>query len=458
MPRGNGKRWIWAALTVISSFGPPSSAWGAVVAIPAPSEPLVPVPAPPPSRIVVGLKVPLETVRSSVDSQIPPSWAEWDAWIRPPNACLKYQFNRGPISMSLAPGTAWHIDANVPGHLDLEACYSVNNHMCGPCASCSPDVDFPLSADVALSPDWRLDIALHNGGARVRPCNIPIWNNVSGHIADQVNPRIDAALESASATAQNAANFKPQGQALWDLVSGPIRLADGVWLLMHPESVWAQPNVLPLPYVAVTVGLDAHPEIVLGPQPAVTPGPLPPLQMGAGDGDFSVPIDIVETFANLSPILAGQIVGLKYTVGDKDLTIVGASVGGAGSEAVIRVDVQGAVQGSLYLTGAPAYDPAKDVLAADVDFTAATRGALAASAPWVLSTSLAQDVNDKVAWRTGNDVASIRDQLKAALNGSYGPIKMMGRVSQPSVLGVYVESDAFLIRAMVHGRVTAGFP
>mgnify|MGYP003693642307 CR=1 FL=1 len=149
-----------------------------------------------------------------------------------------------------------------------------------------PQILIELVTPLTLNRNWHLRsaakldlLAPASDGPKDR-CIVSILKyDVTGKVLDAARqaitthlPDIDKKIAQIDLT-QRAAGW-------WGLLNRPIRLADGVWLLLQPRQ-FRLGNVTGTAHtLTVQAGLDAYPKIVTGPEPKQFAPPLPSVSEG----------------------------------------------------------------------------------------------------------------------------------------------------------------------------------
>ncbi|WP_338865520.1 DUF4403 family protein [Myxococcus stipitatus] len=452
-----GRSWSWASLLGLAVTAGVASADELKPALPAP-EAAFEVPPIEASTLLVPFSVPLESLRVAANQAIPMGWAEWDAWSRPPNACVKYKVERREVSLT---GAGSRLLMDIPGHLWVQGCYSVNNRACVPCGSCDAGFRAPVHADLALNPDWRLGIMAVNGGIRIDDCRITVVNyNVNGRLADVSNPRIDAALARTLEKVQEHLNFKTRAEALWRQANRPLQVREGLWLQLNPKAFRASQPRVDGGYLRATVGMVAEPVLraSIAPPAPMDPPPLPALELTQPAEGFNVVLEARLDFDAASRVLNERLAGQRFSFVDKEhwVKINKASVSGNGSKVVLRLDVEEDIQGTLYLIGTPRYDVERDLLWVDeLDYTIETQQAAVNSAEWLMHDRWRASLAKQAQWNLKESLPSVRGDLQAALNKKYGDVMLSGELESLRVSSIFTTSTQCIVRAVARGGVRA---
>jgi hypothetical protein len=197
--------------------------------------------------------------------------------------------------------------------------------------------------------------------------------------------------------------------------------------------------------------MTAHPRVSVGAKPAVTALPLPTLTLARRSSGIHVPVEIELPFADLSQkvtaLLSGETAGQGMRVGD-------VKVWGVGDTAVVMLELQGKVNGSLYMLGRVAYDSAsRSVLINDLRYTLASHDVMSR----VKSTLGAGRIKSAIDAATGKghlavgeQLDSLKSRLTEQLNRSFAPgVRLAGSVSDVRVSQLFTTQTAFVLRVVL---------
>ena len=153
-----------------------------------------------------------------------------------------------------------------------------------------------------------------------------------------------------------------------------------------------------------------------------------------------------------SKILSQKLVGNKYVSSKFGVNIEDALIYGSGETTVLRLNVSGDINGSIYLTGTPFYEISNDSLyIKNLDYSIETKNILANSADWFLHSGFRQMIADQTHWELGGQIAAAKEKISSILNP---PPLLFGSVNAIRPVGVYSNSDSFHIVVIVDGNVS----
>jgi hypothetical protein len=148
-----------------------------------------------------------------------------------------------------------------------------------------------------------------------------------------------------------------------------------VWLLIRPGAAQLASLSGGGDSLVAFVRLEARPKIVTGVrlEDSTLATPLPPLRTAA-DADtgtvFHVALEGVFSYDAATDLMRGQLIGKVIRMAGRRVRIENLTLRGIGGGRVaLGVDLSGAVQGRIFLTGTPRLDPAtRRLTVPDLDF------------------------------------------------------------------------------------------
>jgi hypothetical protein len=343
---------------------------GTDLAIPKPTDMLLPSPPPPtlaPSVVNLAIGSTLWEIRTAVESSIPVHHRHEERWIlgkrRLNGFPFEYQYYiwRGPIQFRIEndrlitefPDVRYRVRVRLKesnGVARIAECgYGPDAHM---------RLKLEASSDVRWSEGWVIHTETRFGRPQFgEPCRVsPIDLDVTELLNDWLNERLPSLATAIDRTFLQQVDAKKRARMIWESLQEPMELNAGTWLMFRPQD--PQASSLSFDHnesVRTVVSMTFEPMIVLGARPQVDPRPLPPLQTGptAQEG-FHLAVPLLVPYEALNHRLATEVVGEEIVppVGSRIL-ITGVHTYGSGDTLVCEVTVKGGVNGKLYLQGKP---------------------------------------------------------------------------------------------------------
>jgi hypothetical protein len=368
------RRGIPALLVLIWVMNSPLILAARDLAIPKPTDVLMPPPPPPtlePSVVNLAIGSTLWEMRTAVESSIPVHHRHEEEWIpgrRQLNGMpFEYQYYlwRGPVQFRIEndrlvtefPDVRYRVRVRLKesnGVTQIAECgYGPDAHM---------RLRLEASSEVRWSEDWVIRTETRFGRPQFgEPCRLrPIDLDVTELLNDWLNERLPSLATAIDRTFYQQVDAKKRAQMIWESLQEPMELNAGTWLLFRPQD--PQAGVLNFDRnesVRTVVSMMFEPMIVVGARPHIDPRPLPPLQTGpnAQEG-FHLAVPLLVPYEALNHRLATEVVGEEIVppVGSP-IQITGIRTYGSGDALICEVTVKGGVNGKLYLQGKPALAP-----------------------------------------------------------------------------------------------------
>lgn len=314
-----------------------------------------------------------------------------------------------------------------------------------------------------LSEDWRLGIrsritqlAALSDSARDQ-CQVTFLGlNVTGKVLEaaqealeKLSPRIHERVR--------AVDVRTPLQDIWEDLQKPIRLADSLWLLLHPDSVHLGPLRATRRQVSAELGMSAAPRIVTGPMPVVEMRPLPPLHpihedfRGRG---FSLPVQGSFDYEVISAELTRKFQGRSVRVGGGEFRLRSAELYGiSGGRVALGVHFDGTARGVVWLVGSPSYDPVTGLITVpDLDFDASSAGLLVAGLAWINAGAIRDFLRQEARISAGEVLSHLQNLAVKEMNRPLTRgVQLFATIGAAEPAGILVRPRDILVRARAMG-------
>jgi hypothetical protein len=426
--------------------------------------------APPPSapalsHFSVPLEYDAEAVLQVVEEAVPRTFGSMDS-IRTVDGDSRkhYAFEaaRGPFT-AFARGREMHLRATLA--------YQARGYYKPPIAptisaGCGGERERPrivveLATPLGLTPDWHLTSEARivtvrpASGAQRDRCDVGILHT---DVTDRVIGAARAALADRLGEIDRRVrrvDLSDRVAGWWKLLQRPIRLADGIWLALHPERlrmgiVSGEALVLTVP-----VSLDARPRIVTGDEPPTPQTPPPPLgRDSVGDG-FHIVMDGLVDYGTASRAVSDALAGRQLTRAGRTVTVQDATVQPLSRGRLgLWLSFAGDANGRLRLAGTPRYDAARrEVRVPDLDYDLDTDDRLVNAYAWLRSDDLRTMLRERARLPVDSALSRGRQLLLSGLNRQLGEsLTLAATVDSVAVTGLYVTRDGLVVRADATGN------
>ena len=427
------------------------------------------VPAPPSaslSRFSVPLEYDFTAVLGLVEKNVPVKFGSLDSVKQMGTDARKhyaFEATRGPFT-AFADGNLLHLRATIQ--------YSARGYykpVIGPTigAGCGngserPRIVVELATPLSLTSTWHL--VSHARIVSVAPasteprdhCDVSILHHdVTEHVVDAARAGLEGQLANIDRKV-GTVDLTEHVTEWWGMLARPIKLADGVWLMLGPErlragSVRGRRKILTVP-----VSLDALPRIVTGQDaPASVVPVLPPLGRDSASSGFHIVLDGLVDYATASR-------AMNLAAGRKSLSQAGhtiilktfAVLPDTGGRLAVSLSFGGDASGVLRLVGTPRYDHVHDeVTVPDLDFDVKTSSKVLTSYAWLKSDELRAEMRRKAHIPARPALDKGRALLLDGLNRTIGDaVRLSATVDSVGVRSLFVTRDGVLVRAEATGH------
>jgi len=260
-------------------------------------------------------------------------------------------------------------------------------------------------ATASVTPDWRLHTDV-------------IYLGVSDLLAEEVGlgplsfkPR--SIVESATQPVQKMLSdlvaektnkllpLKMQVAKVWNTAQTPVLLDKKykTWLKLTPREVMLYPLYAQNNRVKLSIGVSTFAEVVVGPEPVAQPlRPLPDLKLvNTFDKTFRIALNADVFYRDLRAIAAPLLLDKQFDSDGNSVIIKDFDLSGNGDKLVIKLVTQGSLDGVIYLTAKPVFNPQTNVFSVeDVDFDMQTQSLLLNSADWFLHGTIRSMIQEKL--------------------------------------------------------------
>ena len=291
-------------------------------------------------------------------------------------------------------------------------------------------------------------------------CGVTILNfDVTPLLNDALTSNLNKIVSSVDSRIAQISNFRDICNTGWTKLQEPIKLDSTIWLMLNPVSPCIAPFSGTGLSVSTSIGVVAKPMIVFGQKPSVQNTPLPEINLNIPQAGSHVVLEGDLPFDVASKIISQKLVGNEYISSKFGVNIEEAMIYGTGDTTVLKLDVTGDINGSIYLTGTPYYEISNDSLyIKNLDYSIETKNILANSADWFLHSGFRQMIADQTHWELGGQIDAAKQKMTSFLNPQQvnpnSPPLLFGSINALQSVGVYSKSDSFHIVVIVDGNVS----
>jgi len=359
-------------------------------------------------------------------------------------------FRNGPISLSAADN---FIYITLPVTISLS--YSMFETKPIP-------LKLKFKATASVTPDWRMhadviylgvsDLLAEEvglGPLKFRPRSIvegvsqPVQKVMSAMVEKKLNEQL---------------SLKTQVAKVWTTAHTPILLDKTykTWLKMVPQEIMLSPLYAQNNKVKLVVGISTFADLVIGPEPAATPArPLPNLKLVTRfDKAFRIALNADVFYRDLRAVAAPLLLNRQFESDGNKVTIKDFDLSGNGDKLVVKLVTEGSLDGVVYLTAKPAFNPQTNLFSVeDVDFDLQTESMLLKSADWFLHGSIRSTIQEQLNMNLSKQLEQSRQIAATALTRMklLEHVFLKCNIKELKLKGVSVQQDKMSIQVFTEG-------
>ena len=458
-------RWIFLLLTSIAACGHEA----ARVERPVIDEAPPPPPAADQSRFSVPLEYDFTSILRIVERAVPLKFGSIDSVHQVGDDTRRhfaFEAERGPFT-AFAQGNLVHLEATLA--------YAVRGFykpVIGPTLSAGcggridqrPRIVVELATPLTLTSNWHLAsqarlVSITPASTEQRDhCDVSLLRrDITPRVIEAATAGITGHLPDIDKKIGEI-DLQKRFAEWWRLLERPIRLTDGVWLLLGPDQlamgrVRGTGRVLRVP-----VTLAAHPRIVtvaVADTPHVDTIALPTLGRDSSAGGFHISMDGLIDYQAASAAVAKALAHRKFSQSGKTVTVDTALLTPAArGRLALSITFSGDAKGTLRFLGGPAYDPVHhEVTVPDLDYDLATDNQLINTYAWLKSDDLRALFRQRARVSVGPAIERGKSLLLVGLNRKIGSaMTLSATVDSVAVRGLFVTRNGIVVRGIAAGQ------
>ena len=207
---------------------------------------------------------------------------------------------------------------------------------------------------------------------------------------------------------------------IWRDMQEPLRISkvpENIWLLPKPFSIAAAPVYGNARQITVPIQIAFRVRTRIGPRPVIdTLERLPHLlRRNALPDSARLSVLAFIPYTDINQVLERTLSKEKLDLAGGRIKVKSATVSGSGRKLIMKTDVTGTVNGTLYFHGNPSYDTLTNTLRMkNVDFDVDTKEKLFATADWLLHDHFRDTLQTAVVVPLRQPISSIPEKIETA--------------------------------------------
>jgi hypothetical protein len=253
--------------------------------------------------------------------------------------------------------------------------------------------------------------------------NIPITyiiNPTLSMFKSKISKMIDKAID------ENC-DFKPQVLSALEKLSTPFLTSEQyeTWFKMVPMELYVTEAKLTKTKIMLNMGLKCNMQTMVGQEPKngfdATKIILKPVERIPDNTTVSVVA--VSTFESASKIVTKNFQGQEFASGSRKIVVQKVDLWQKDSKMIIALDVLGSINGTIYLSGIPNYNPiTKEIYFDQMDYVLNTKSVLMKSANWLLHGTILKSIQENCRYSIKGNLEEGKKSMNPYLS-NYSPMK-----------------------------------
>ncbi len=270
---------------------------------------------------------------------------------------------------------------------------------------------------------------------------------------ERMEKSIDDAIEKSM-------DFKPQVLDALEKICTPFQMNESYesWLHVVPLELYSTNAMLQKENVSFEMGVKCNMETLIGQKPVsqFNRNKIALKAVSKIPDQLSANIVAVSTYTDASKIMTKNFAGKEFTSGKKKITVQNISLWHKDSKMIIAMNVQGSVNGTIYLSGFPKYnDVSKEIFFDQLDYVLDTKSTLLKTANWLAQGYILRKFQESCKYSIVPNVEEAKLSIQKYLK-NYSPMQgvfVNGNLQDIEFQKIQLSNKAILAFIKVNGTV-----
>ncbi len=269
----------------------------------------------------------------------------------------------------------------------------------------------------------------------------------------KITKKIDDAIDK-------ALDFKSNMLDFMEKISTPIELNSTyqTWLKISPLELYTTDAVMKNAAVKLTVGLKCNMQSSIGLQPKSNFVRENVILKSATiiPDKFIANITAVSAYKDASRVMTANFKGKEFISGSRKITIQGVEIWHKTGKMVIALEMTGSINGKIYLSGFPQYNPqTKEIYFDNLDYVLETKSTIIRTANWLMQGTILNKIKENCKYSIQPNLEEGKQSILKYLN-NYSPMKgvyVNGNLKDINFEKVQLTNEAILAFLNISGSV-----
>ncbi|PWJ58190.1 uncharacterized protein DUF4403 [Dyadobacter jejuensis] len=310
------------------------------------------------------------------------------------------------------------------------------------------------SETIVESYDWITEPNIQIAGFKVPVKSMisRILNRNATKISENIDQQVAKGIE-----------LKKYAKEAWNLVQKPVLIAPEyhTWLTVVPKAVLMTPLSAQHGVLRSVIGIQGETQtLTSSTAPVVQPVKnLPMLKLVSQVPEhFRVALMNRISYEEASKLADAQFRGQEFSFlgGKYKVTVASIALYGQNNKMVIKAELKGGLNGTIFLKGVPFFDPASQTLSfKDLDYDLQTKNALVKAADWLLQGQFAKSMQKRMVFPIGEQILETQTNMQAVLKELqvFDGVTVKGQLDEIKPDRVYLTPEHICAVVFANGRV-----
>ncbi len=255
-------------------------------------------------------------------------------------------------------------------------------------------------------------------------------------------------------------DFKPNVLDALEKICTPFEMSEAYqsWLRIVPAELYTTDAKIIKENISLQMGMKCNMETLVGKQPeskfdrskiVLKPVSKMPESVSAN-------IVAVSTYNDASNIMTKNFSGQEFGSGSKKVKVQNVAIWHKNGKMVIALDVLGSVNGTIYLTGFPQYNPqTKEIFFDKLDYALDTKSTLMRTANWLAQGLILKKIQQSCRYSIIPNIEEAKKSMKQYLE-NYSPMPgvfINGKIDAIDFQKIQLTNKAIIAFVKVNGNV-----
>ncbi|MDF3076298.1 MAG: hypothetical protein K0S09_187 [Sphingobacteriaceae bacterium] len=255
-------------------------------------------------------------------------------------------------------------------------------------------------------------------------------------------------------------DIKPYVVTALEEVSKPVEVNSEyhTWFAMQPLELYASKATIANKKVTINLGMKSYLETSVGSKPTLTfdKNKLALKVVDKMPAEFNANIAGFVRYADAAALMQKNFTGQKFESGGKSVTVNHVDLWGKDDKIIVQLGMSGSLNGDVYLSGVPQYDPAKkEIYLNQVDFVLDSKNKLLKAGDWLVHGIILKKIEQNCRFSISEQLNEGQKTMATYLNG-YQPmkgVKVYGSMTELAPNKIFLTPNAIVAMVVAKGKV-----